>query len=112
MMQGEPIVGPLTGATARLVSNSFSLKVPFETPPGYTQPCGVFGELFNWEIGGVEPDGYFYNCPLCTTYGDSGPVDAGAGSGEVQVEIDVLLTSVGALPVCRPSETTPVSCPG
>ena len=94
------------------MSNTSSLKIPSSTPPGYTQTCGVFGELFNWEIGGVEPDGNYYNCPTCTTYGQSGPVDAGAGPGEVQIEIDVMLTSVGGLPVCRPSRTTPVACGG
>ena len=109
-MQGEPISGMLDGATARLVSNSFSLKIPEQSPPGYTQTCGVFGELFNWEIGGVEPDGYYYNCPTCTTYADTGPVDAGAGRGEVQVEIDVVLTSVGGLPVCRPSTIATTAC--
>ncbi len=105
-MQGEPIAGVLTGATARLVSNTALLKIP------YTVPCGIYGEAFNWEIGGVEPDGDYYNCPLCTTYGNTGPVDAGAGRGEVQIEIDVLLTSVGALPVCRPTTTAPVACGG
>ena len=85
---------------------------PKSPHPATSQTCGVFGELFNWEIGGVEPDGDYYNCPNCTTYGQSGPVDAGAGPGEVQVEIDVMLTSVGALPVCRPSTTTPVACGG
>jgi len=109
-VQGEPIAGPLVGATARLVSNSFSLVIPAASPPGYTQTCGDFGELFNWEIGGVEPNGDFYNCPQCTSYGDSGPVDAGAGPGEAQVEIDVLLTSVGGLAVCRPTTTAPVAC--
>jgi hypothetical protein len=104
-VQGEPIVGGvLVGATARLVSNTASLKIP------YTVPCGIYGEAFNWEIGGVEPDGDYYNCPTCTTYGDGGAVDAGAGSGEVQIEIDVVVTSVGALPACRPSTTTPVAC--
>jgi len=109
-VQGEPIAGPLVGATARLVSNNFSLQIPANSPPGYSQPCGDFGELFNWGIGGVQPNGDFYNCPQCASYGDSGPVDAGAGPGEVQVEIDVLVTSVGALPVCRPTTTTPVTC--
>jgi hypothetical protein len=109
-VQGEPIAGALEGATARLVSNSFRLKVPFNGPAGYTQTCGVFGELFNWEIGGVEPNGNYYNCPNCTTYGKSGPVDAGAGPGEVQVEINVMVTNIGALPACRPTTTTPVSC--
>jgi hypothetical protein len=105
-VQGEPIAGVLTGATARLVSNTASLKIP------YTVPCGIYGEAFNWEIGGVEPDGDYYNCPTCTTYAKGGAVDAGAGSGEVQIEINVLLTSVGALAVCRPSTTTPVACGG
>jgi hypothetical protein len=109
-VQGEPISGALQGATARLVSNSFPLQVPEQSPPGYTQTCGVFGELFNWEIGGVEPDGDFYNCPTCSTYGSTGPVDAGAGSGEVQVEIDVVITSVGGLPVCEASKTGPTAC--
>jgi hypothetical protein len=105
-MQGEPIAGALAGATARLVSNSASLKIPNSVP------CGIYGEAFNWEIGGVEPDGKYYNCPTCSTYADGGAVDAGAGRGEVQIEINVLLTSVGALPVCTPSRTTSVSCPG
>jgi hypothetical protein len=111
-VQGEPIAGPLVGATARLVSNSFPLVVPASSPPGYVQTCGSFGELFNWEIGGVQPNGDFYNCPQCTSYGSSGPVDAGAGPGEVQVQVNVLLTSVGALPVCRPTTTAPVTCGG
>ena len=109
-VQGEPIAGPLVGATAQLVSNSFSLQIPAASPPGYTQTCGAFGELFNWEIGGVQPNGEFYNCPQCSSYGDSGPVDAGAGPGEVQVGIEVLVTSVGGLPVCRPTTSTPVTC--
>jgi hypothetical protein len=114
-VQGEPISGTLAGATARLVSNSFSLQVPLTKPPGYKLGCGTngsFAEAFNWEIGGVQPSGYFYNCPHCTSYGSSGPVDAGAGRGEAQVEIDVVLTSVGGLPACRPSTTTPVACGG
>jgi hypothetical protein len=105
-VQGEPIAGVLVGATARLVSNTASLKIP------YTVPCGIYGEAFNWEIGGVEPDGDYYNCPTCTTYKRGGAVDAGAGKGEVQIEIDVVVTSVGALAVCRPSTTTPVACGG
>jgi hypothetical protein len=111
-VQGEPIEGVLDGATARLVSNSFSLKIPSTTPPGYTQVCGVFGEAFNWEIGGVEPDGNYYNCPTCTSFGQSPSAEAGAGPGEAQVEINVLLTSVGALASCRPSTTTSVGCTG
>jgi hypothetical protein len=109
--QGEPIAGPLVGATAQLVSNTFSLQIPDTTPPGYTQTCGVYGEFFNWEIGGVEPDGTYYNCPTCSTYG-SPAAEAGAGPGEAQVEIDVMVTSVGALPVCRPTTDSPVACGG
>jgi hypothetical protein len=105
-MQGEPIAGVLVGATARLVSNTASLKIP------YSVPCGIYGEAFNWEIGGVEPDGEYYNCPTCSTYANGGAVDAGAGPGEVQIAIDVLVTSVGALAVCRPNRTTPVGCSG
>lgn len=103
-VQGEPISGALSGATARLVSNTFSLKIP------YTQACGIYGEFFNWEIGGVEPNGKYYNCPTCSTFGKGGAVDAGAGPGEAQVEIDVMLVRVGGLAVCRPSETTSVAC--
>jgi hypothetical protein len=110
-VQGEPISGPLEGATARLVSNSFSLKIPYAPPAGYTQECGVYGELFNWEIGGVEPNGDYYNCPTCSTYARKGQVDAGAGAGEAQVQIDVMVTSVGGLPVCTFVQDRP-SCSG
>jgi hypothetical protein len=109
-VQGEPIAGPLVGATARLVSNTSVLKIPSQTPPGYKMTCGVFGEAFNWEIGGVEPDGNYYNCPTCTTFGQSSTAEAGAGRGELQVEIDVQLTSVGGLATCRPTTTTSVAC--
>jgi hypothetical protein len=109
-VQGEPIAGPLVGATARLVSNSSALQISSQTPPGYTMTCGVYGEAFNWEIGGVEPDGNYYNCPTCTSFGQSSTAEAGAGRGEVQVEIDVLLTSVGGLATCRPTTTTSVAC--
>jgi hypothetical protein len=109
-VQGEPIAGPLVGATARLVSNTSSLQIPSQTPPGYKMTCGVYGEAFNWEIGGVEPDGNYYNCPTCTSFGQSSTAEAGAGRGEVQVEIDVLLTSVGGLATCRPTTTTSVAC--
>jgi hypothetical protein len=109
-LQGQPIAGALTGATGVLVSNSFALKIPAKTPPGYTFPCSFYGELFNWEIGGVKPDGKYYNCPKCGTYHSKGPADAGAAIGEAQVTIDALLTSVGALPVCKPSDITPTAC--
>ncbi len=103
-VQGEPISGALAGATARLVSNSFKLQLPFDPTCGFNS---AFTGVFNNEIGGVEPNGVFYNCP------SSGPcIGAGAAPGEVQVEIDVMLTSVGGLPVCRPSSTTPVACGG
>jgi hypothetical protein len=103
-VQGEPISGALAEATARLVSNSFPLQLPPDPTCGDN---GAFTGIFNTEIGGVEPNGDFYNCTSSGTC--SG---AGAPKGEVQVEIDVMLTSVGALPVCRPTRTTPVSCGG
>ena len=79
-MQGEPIAGVLVGATARLVSNTASLKIP------YTVPCGIFGEAFNWEIGGVEPDGDYYNCPTCTTYGDGAQSTRAPGEARCRSE--------------------------
>jgi hypothetical protein len=107
-MQGQPIAGPLVGATAELVSNSLPLQVPANPPPGYTQPCGVFGELFNWEIGGIKPDGHFYNGDVGPAA--SGPANAGAPPGEAQVSSSVVLTSVGGLPACHPSTTSAVAC--
>ena len=104
-VQGEPISGALAGATARLVSNSFPLQLP--TGPDLRHTDGAFTGVFNTEIGGVEPDGDFYNCPSSGTC-----VGAGAAPGEVQVEIDVMLTSVGGLPVCRPTTTAPSACGG
>jgi len=101
-VQGEPIAGALAGATARLVSNTFPLKLPPDLTCGIN---GAFTGVFNTEIGGVEPDGDFYNCPSSGTC-----VGAGAAPGEVQLGIDVMLTSVGGLPACRPTKTTPVSC--
>jgi hypothetical protein len=103
-VQGEPISGVLAGATARLVSNTFPLQLPPDSTCGYN---GAFTGVFNAEIGGVEPDGDFYNCPSSGTCDD-----VGAAPGEVQVEIDVMLTSVGGLPVCRPTTTAPTSCGG
>jgi hypothetical protein len=103
-VQGEPISGALAGATARLVSNSFPLQLPPDPTCGIN---GAFTGVFNTEIGGVEPNGDFYNCPSSSTC-----VPAGAASGEVQIEIDVMLTSVGGLPVCRPTRTAPVACGG
>lgn len=107
-VQGQPIEGPLVGATAELVSNTLPLQVPANPPPGYNEPCGIFGELFNLEIGGVRPDGHYYN-------GDggpspTGPSNAGAAAGEVQIGASVILTSVGGVPVCHPTTSSPVSC--
>jgi hypothetical protein len=107
-VQGQPIEGPIVGATAQLVSNTLPLQVPATPPPGFTQPCTPFNEVFNWEIGGIKPDGHFYN-------GDVGPsptgqADAGAPAGEVQLGASVILTSVGGLPTCHPSTSSAVSC--
>lgn len=107
-VQGQPIEGPLVGATAELVSNTLPLQVPAAPPPGYSQPCGTFGELFNWEIGGIKPDGTYYNGNVGPS--PSGPADAGAPAGEVQIGASAILTSVGGLPTCLPSTTAAVPC--
>ncbi len=107
-VQGQPIEGQLVGATTELVSNTLPLQVPAASPPGYTEPCGTFGELFNWEIGGIKPDGHYYNGDVGPS--PSGPADAGAPPGEVQITASAVLTSVGGVPACHPSTTSAVPC--
>ena len=97
-VQGEPITGALVGATG---SAGVPLLLPSDSldDPSWLQ-SGLrlhLSQAFNWEIGGVEPDGNYYNCPTASTFGQVGLGRAGAGRGEVQVEINVVVTSVGGL---------------
>ena len=67
-----------------------------------------YRELFNWEIGGIKPDGHYYNGDVGPS--PSGPADAGAPAGEVQITASAVLTSVGGVPACHPSTTSAVPC--
>jgi hypothetical protein len=105
-MQGQAVDGPLSDATAALVSNSF----PFYVPKGKNGTCGgttgAFAALFDQVIGGIDPQGDYYN-------GVDPELNVDAPPGETQLSLNVQITSVDSsmLPTCSISASHALTCP-